>query len=319
MKKVTLKDIANELNVTIGTVSHALNGMSDISEETKKRVFDTAEKMGYISNNAAVSLRSGKTNTIAIIVPDISNPHIAYQIKLIEGKMRKQKYSVIILNTDENEKAEYNAIVAACGKQVDGIMLCPSQHSKKNIAFLKKMNIPFILIGRYFSDYETDYICADDVKGGRLAGEYLRSNGYKKPIYFGAYKYIEASLNRYTGLAELFTDYPVKFVEISPNPESLKSVIEKEFSDDFDSIVAFSDLIAYKIYDSLRKITDKKIPIIGFDAINRHLNIPFESISVGMVGNGWADMASEILIKKMKGTSEIFHELIDVKLYINDC
>ena len=61
MKKVTLKDIAQELNITIGTVSHVMNGIDDISEETKKRVLETAKKLGYISNNAAVSLRSGKT------------------------------------------------------------------------------------------------------------------------------------------------------------------------------------------------------------------------------------------------------------------
>ena len=84
MKKITLKDIARELNVTVGTVSHVFNGRDDISEEMRTKVLETAKKMGYISNNAAASLRLGKTKTVAIIVPDISNPHIAYQIKLIE-------------------------------------------------------------------------------------------------------------------------------------------------------------------------------------------------------------------------------------------
>ena len=103
MKKVTLKDIANEVGVTVGAVSHVLNGIDDISEETKERVLEAVDRLGYISNGSAVSLRSGKTNTIAIIIPDISNPHLAYQIKLIEDKMRRFNYSVIILNTNENE------------------------------------------------------------------------------------------------------------------------------------------------------------------------------------------------------------------------
>ncbi len=74
MKKVTLKDIAKELNVSVGTVSHALNGLPDISDETKIRVLRTAREMGYVINGAAASLCSGKTNRIAVIVPDISNP-----------------------------------------------------------------------------------------------------------------------------------------------------------------------------------------------------------------------------------------------------
>ena len=181
MKKVTLKDIAKELNVTIGTVSHALNGMDDISPSTKKRVFETAKKLGYISNHAAVSLRSGKTNTIAVIVPDISNPHIAHQIKLIEDAMKQHRYSVIIFNTNEDDEAERHAILSACGRQVDGIMLCPAQHSTDNVLFLKSLHVPFVLIGRYFAACDTDYVCADDVKGGRLAGSIYRSK--HKPLH----------------------------------------------------------------------------------------------------------------------------------------
>lgn len=321
MKKITLKDIANELNVTVGTVSHALNGLNDISEETKKRVFDTAKRLGYISNNSAVSLRSGRTNTIAVIVPDISNPHIAHQIKLIDDKIKQINYSVIILNTDENEDAEYNAIVTACSKQVDGIMLCPAQHSVKNTEFLKKLGIPYILIGRYFSDFEFDYVCADDFKGGYIAGEYLIKNGYKKPIYFGAYKYIEPSLNRFNGLKAAFAKNNIsindRFIQISPKPENIGNAVEEihESGIEFDSVVAFSDLLAFEIMGKIQKLYETQIPIIGFDAINTHLHLPFPNISVGMADNGWANKASAILLEKINGSKKTYKELIDVKLF----
>ena len=106
MKKITLKDIAAELNVTVGTVSHVLNGVGDISAVTRERVLETAKRMGYISNSGAVALRQGKTHTVAIIVPDISNPHIAWQIKLMEAKLKQHEYSVVILNTNEEEGEE---------------------------------------------------------------------------------------------------------------------------------------------------------------------------------------------------------------------
>ena len=142
MKKVTLKDIANELGVTVGTVSHVLNGIDDISEETKLRVLDAARRMGYISNGLAASLRSGKTKTVALIIPDISNPHLAYQTKLIEDKMREQGYSVIILNTNEDERTEEEAIRTACSRQVDGILLCPASGAPKTWNFSRASVCP---------------------------------------------------------------------------------------------------------------------------------------------------------------------------------
>lgn len=316
MKKVTLKDIANELNVTIGTVSHVMNGIDDISAETKAKVLETAKKMGYISNSAAISLRSGKTGTIAVIVPDISNPHIAHQVKLIEDKIKLKKYSIIILNTNENADAEYDAIVTACSKQVDGIMLCPTQHNTKNIEFLDKIGIPYILIGRFFSEYDSDYVCADDVKGGYLAGKYLIEKGYRAPLYIGAYKYVESSSNRFLGLQKAFREINIditdmQYIEISPIADNISEAVDSLGEASFDSIVAFSDLLAFKILS----MQQKNVPVVGFDAINSHMQLPFHNVSIGMKNNGWASKATSSLLKKINGSEEAFRTLIDVELY----
>lgn len=316
MKKVTLKDIASELGVTIGTVSHVLNGIDDISEETKEKVLKTARKLGYISNGSAVSLRSGKTNTIAIIIPDISNPHIAYQIKLIEDKLRSLRYSVIILNTNEDEDTEHEAIVTACSKRVDGILLCPCQKSESNIDFLSKVNVPYLLIGRYFSKLNCDYVCADDIKGGYLAGEYLIKNGYKNPLYLGGYKYIEASTNRFMGVKKAFKEKGLvlpedRYIEVSTKSFDVRNSLEDIFNSctDCDSIIAFSDLIAF---ETIPKAKHK--PVIGFDAVGRHMYMPFHNVSIGMTGCGWAEKAATALIDKINGEKSGCRELIDVEI-----
>ena len=320
MKKVTLKDIARELNVSVSTVSHVMNDLDDISEEVKKKVLKTAKKLGYISNNSAISLRSGKTYTIAIIVPDISNPHIAHHIKLIEDKLKSLKYSVIILNTNEDEDEEYNAITTACAKQVDGILLCPTQHSTKNIEFLNRISIPYLLIWRYFSDFDCDYVCADDFKGGYLAGKYLIEKGFKKPLYIGAYNYIEPSKNRFAGLKDAFKkiniDISKNFLEISPKPDNIKKLIEKLFTEniEFDSIVAFSDLIAFEIISQLKK-RSAPLPVIGFDAINSHFCMPFHNVSIGMINSSCPEKAASSLLEKINGSDKVYHEIIDVKLF----
>lgn len=315
MKKVTLKDIAKELNVTVGTVSHVFNGRDDISEETRARVLETAERMGYISNSAAASLRLGKTRTVAIIVPDISNPHIAHQIKLIEDRFSALGYTVIILNTNESDKAEYSAIVTACGRQVDGILLCPSQHSTSNIEFLNKMEVPYLLIGRSFDGFDADYVHADDKKGGYLAGKYLVSRGCKKPLYVGAYSRITASVDRLEGVRRAFAEKGIRVREVETNPQcdDAESLLKDVTCDgeSYDCIVAFSDLIAFKLIS----LVDKSVRVVGFDAVNRHLYMPFPYVSVGMTGNGWSDKAADILMEKINGSKEKYRELIDVELF----
>ena len=319
MKKITLKDIAARLGVTVGTVSHVLNGIDDISPETRKKVLAAAKEMGYIPNSSAVSLRSGRSNAIAIIVPDVSNPHIAYQVKLIEQKLKENNYTAIILNTNEDDETEYNAIVTACSRNVDGILLCPSQHSRDNIRFLQTAEIPYVLTERYFEKGDSDYVCADDVKGGRLAGEWLLSKGCKNPVYIGAYKYIECSVARFKGVKEAFNAAGIelgedRFYETDPKGDNLSETYKKLISDGvkFDSAVVFSDFIGFELRSLLGS---KAVEVIGFDAVNMHLHIPFPHASIGMKGNDWADKALQVLFEKINGSTERFTKLIDVQLY----
>ena len=106
MKKVTLSDIAHETGYSVNTVSHALHDKSDISEETKEIIRQTAKNLGYIGNSSARSLRSGKSKSIAFIVSDISNPYFSIRIKEIENWLRGTGYTVFVLNTDEDEETE---------------------------------------------------------------------------------------------------------------------------------------------------------------------------------------------------------------------
>ena len=109
--------------------------------------------MGYISTSFSSSLRSGYTKTIALILGDISNPHFAIITKEIEKNAWKHKYSLLIINTDEDPDIEEQAIYAAISKKVDGIIICPTQKRKSNVEFIQKAGIPFVLIGRYFEEY----------------------------------------------------------------------------------------------------------------------------------------------------------------------
>lgn len=93
-KTVTLKDIAVDTGFSITTVSHALRNMSDISEATKQIVRERAQALGYIGNASASSLRSGVSNTIAVLLCDLSNPHFAFMAREIEQLLKQYGYSL---------------------------------------------------------------------------------------------------------------------------------------------------------------------------------------------------------------------------------
>src|SRR5690554_2646292 len=163
--RVTLKTIAEATGYSINTVSRALKNKKDISKESRRYIQETAQSLGYVTNAVASALRSGKTGTIAVILGDISNPHFSIMVKEIEEAAHEHGYNIIVINTNEDVERERAAILSAMSKQVDGVILCPTQKSAKNLELMAD-TIPFVVIGRRFTDIETDYVIIDDCKAG---------------------------------------------------------------------------------------------------------------------------------------------------------
>jgi LacI family transcriptional regulator len=168
-RPVTLKDIAKITGYSVNTVSRALRDKEDISDETKKKIKKISLDIGYINNAQASSLRLGHTKTIAVILGDISNPYFGIQMKEIENRARGEGYSSFLINTNENVELEWEAIRSALNKNVDGILICPSQHNEDNIRYLMETGVPFVQIGRYFENLGASYVLQNDELGGYQA------------------------------------------------------------------------------------------------------------------------------------------------------
>ena len=246
MKRVTLADIAKECNVSVNTVSHALNNKSDISEATKQKIKSAAEKLGYIANASASFLRSGLSKTIAVIVGDISNPHFAILIKEIEVAAREKDYTVFVLNTDENEDLERKAIVAAISKNVDGIIICPVQKSTKNVEFLIKSGVPFTLMGRRFADINTNYVVLDDQNSGYIAAEHILKSGMKKTVIISAGLDISSAEERLIGIDNCYKEIgnhaEYTLYMLSNLEGEHGKVMQKIVNGGYDSAICFNDV-----------------------------------------------------------------------------
>jgi Transcriptional regulators len=308
-RKVVMSDIAKATGYSVNTVSHALRNKKDVSENTKKYIKKTAAEMGFILDSIASSLRSGITKTISVIIGDIFNPHFGMWVRDIEINAFEHGYSTIIINTNEDEVHERNAIITSISKRVDGIIICPTQRSKENIEIIKKANIPYILLGRRYVEEEFNYIICDDEKGGELAVNYLISKGCRKILFLNGPEYISSAEERLRGYKKALSDSNIAFDKkiiktVDIKSGNLKSIIHEllESKIEVDGIFAFSDILAFEIMTELKRHGEKynNIPIIGFDNIMEKLILPVSMATVALKGESLASIALNKLCEIMK-------------------
>jgi len=325
--KVTLKDIAEKTGFTVTTVSRALKEKDGISETTKELIKKTAKEMNYIDNVLAGALRSGQTKTIAIILGDISNPHFAITVKEMEIVARKRHYNTFIVNTDEDAKIEQQAIYMALSKNVDGIILCPTQNSHENIELLQHNGLPFVLCGRHFADEEHNYVICNDQKGGYLATKHLIDLGHDRILLLNGPTYISSAAERLAGYQQALAEHNIEFSKELVRTVSVKSgqcskVITRILGEglQFSAIFAFSDMIANEVIYTLQE-NGVKVPqdvaVVGFDNIQAKLFFPFPLTTISPT-QSIARKAIHLLLKIMKGVGQEkhHHEIIDTSLIV---
>lgn len=327
-KKVKLKHIAEKAGVSINTVSRALNDKKDISEKTKQKIREIAKNMGYVPDKVAGSLRSGATKTIAVVIPDILDPLMAIWVKDIEAKLGQKGYNIFVLNTDENYQREENALLLALSKKVDGIILCPCQKDHKDILFLQKKKINFVLLGRRFAEIQTDYVVSDDVNGGYLATKFLLEQGREKILFLNGHQYISSAKERYLGYMKALYEYEQKIedsliYEIDNTSghsiQAIKEILERQIK--FDGIFAFSDLMAWEVIYILQKLgynIPQDIDIVGYDNIQSRFFYPYSLTTVNYPKRTAAYMAVEILLKKIANphAQDYYQHTIGTNLFI---
>jgi LacI family transcriptional regulator len=183
MKRTSINDIALRLGVSKTLVSFVLNGKGKefrISEEVIKMVQDVAKEMNYQPNRIAQGLRTGKTNTIGLIIADIANPFFGKLGREIEQEAARHGYRVIFCSSDENPEKSGQQISMLQQSQVDGYIISPPMNSENQVLALSKGTIPFVLIDRFFPEIECNYIVVDNFDAAYHATNHLLKLGRRK-------------------------------------------------------------------------------------------------------------------------------------------
>lgn len=163
--KVSIKDIAQALNLSKATVSWILSGQGPakgFSDTTIKRVKDYAESVNYRPNLLARSLSLGTTNTIGLIIPFIGDTFYAQLVQAIESEAARNKYVLIVCSSEGDGDKEYELVKMLRSKQVDGIVIAPTKVSRKGVNLLLKDLLPFVLVDRYFPNVDTNYVIVNN-------------------------------------------------------------------------------------------------------------------------------------------------------------
>ncbi len=203
-KKITIKDIANVLNISPAAVSKALHDDSRISAKTKAEVRKVAKQLNYQPNHLASALRKGKSNLVGVIVPRTNSHFFSSVIQNIEEVLNKEGYNIIITQSNESFKKECRNIDTLLFTQVDGIIASMANETI-DLDFYEKIKskgIPLILFDRGENDLNVDYIGINDYESSHMIVEHLIQQGCKRIAHIGGYRRTRIFNNRIRGYVD---------------------------------------------------------------------------------------------------------------------
>jgi LacI family transcriptional regulator len=177
---VRLKDIARDLGVSLITVSKALRGMDDISEETRQRVLKRMEELNYRPNMLARGLASGKTFIVGLIVPDLLHPFFAEFAKSLNGVLRRNNYGLFLASSEEDPTIEQQEIRTVLARGIDALLIASCQPTLHGFYGMEDQRTPFVLIDRDFPHLSAHFVGTDDYAAGMLATRHLINTGKRR-------------------------------------------------------------------------------------------------------------------------------------------
>jgi len=276
LEKVTIIDIAKELNITAATVSRALNDHPAISDETKQRVAEVAQRLNYKTNKIASSLRSGKSHAIGVLIPSAEIKFFGSVVHGIEQMANLHGYNVLIYQTNESRDYEVKGIETFLSARVDGILVSIAKETTDYSHFIemKTRGMPIVFFDRAIDDLGISSVTINDYKGAFMATDHLIKQGYKKIAHIAGPQHIKLFNDRLKGYMgalqanKIMVDADLIYmgdVSIDAGKRAIKYFFEKENKPDAAFTVEdFTALGALKELKDKNIKTPEEFGLIGF-------------------------------------------------------
>lgn len=304
-KRVTLGDVAKATGFTINTVSHALRDKEDISLETRVLIQETAERMGYVRNIMASSLRSGRTRTLGLIMGGLENPYYAIMANELGQAAEKKGYTIVVLSSRDDPMRELRMTNIAIGHQMDGVLLFPSRDARAAVNRMREAGMPYVVLARELPHLEADTVRGDDFQGARLAAEHLIAAGRRRLAYLGLEEVPFSTPQRKAGFLEACREAGIPESDLrisSAEGRPLREILTEWIREGVDGLFAFCDAEAWQAVSVMTEL-GIRIPdglaVVGFDNIQDNLVFPWPICSVGFDMTLFAESAIRMIRHKI--------------------
>lgn len=333
-KKVSLNEIAERLGVSNTLVSIVLSGKGDengISKTTQEKVLQMVQELNYVPNQFAHGLPIGESNTIGLVVSDISNPFYARIARYIEDYCYQEEYNLIICNSNENPEKEKKIINTLLKKQVDGIIISSTMDDPEHLRQLQEQQLPFVLIDRFYQSFAFNYVVVDNFNGAKEATQHLINNGHKRIACFTITpKHISTQIERFLGykaaIDESYNTFNDYYYRIIPREDIYQSIykIIKEWQNNHvmpSAIFVANSRLTLNLIEICRELNiriPENLSIVAFDDVDafRFNNPPITSVVQPIESiASYAVKALISAIRKVKAQDNI--EFSQIKLETN--
>jgi LacI family transcriptional regulator len=311
----TISDVAKRAGVSPVTVSRVINGVSNVKPATREKVRQAIDELHYLPNVAARSLRSKRTKTLALLVPDITNPFWTTIARGVEDEAQKEGYSVLLCNTDEDPSKQLLYQNVIISQRVDGAIITPYDSDARNLSRLRETKMPVVVLDRRIDGWDVDTVAGDSVSGAQELVKHLVDLGHRCIAIISGPMSTSTAIDRVNGyrktLAEAGIEEDPRYIKFGEFRESSGEELTLKLLDETPrptAIFAANNAIAIGVMKAVNQRglrIPQDIALVSFDDLpNLSMVFPFLTVVAQPVYEIGA-RAAQLLLSRLESGEEL--------------
>ncbi len=329
-RRTSLKDLAEQLGVSIATVSRALRNSHEVGPEMTQRVQELAAKLNYRPNPFARSLRSEAPRMIGVVVPNLVTHYYAGVLDGIEDYARQKGYNVINANSHEDHEREEDAVDNFVNLHVEGIIACLAQDTVDYSHFVEinQMGIPLVFFARTCLPELFSCVVGNGDEAAQQATQHLIDTGSRRIAFIGGPNHLDMVRRRKHGYLEALRDSRIPIdrtlvscgkIDYDVAREAALNLLQRP--DRPDAILAFNDIITYAAFDAIKTLglrIPQDVAIIGFSDGKTSAHVTPKLSTIEDQAHEQGAKACELLLKHIAGDHHIYKKVVPMILKIRE-
>lgn len=326
--RISLKDLAQRLGVSIATVSRALHGSPEIGQEMQRKVKALAKELNYRPNPFAQSLRKEAPKIIGVVVPNLVTHYYAAVLDGIEAEAQKAGYSIISANSHESCEAEAHAIDNFNSLHVEGIIACLAQDTTDYTHFeeIRRMGIPLVFFGRTCLTDQFSSVTANGDEAAQQATQHLLDTGSHRVAFIGGPNHLDMVRRRKHGYLEALRDnrLPIERelvvcdrIDYEVALHNTLKLLQRDNRP--DAILAFNDILTFAAFTAIKQLgltIPDDVALIGFtDDVHAKYMTPQLS-AIEDQSRLMGERACQLLMRQIGGDTKVYREVVPQKIVI---